>query len=72
MFIVQSCPTLYKPMDCSPTGSSFHGILQARILEWIAIPSPLGGIFPTQGSNPGLLHCRWILYLNHQGNPSFS
>ena len=35
----QSCPTLYDPMDYSLTGSSIHGILQARILEWVAIPS---------------------------------
>ena len=33
----QSCPTLYDPMDCSPPGSSAHGILQARILEWVGI-----------------------------------
>ena len=37
--IVQSCPTLCDPMDCSPSGSSVHGILQARILEWVAMPS---------------------------------
>ena len=101
-------------MDCSPPGSSVHGILQAGILERIAVPfsnvlvcccwvasvvsdsvrphrrqparlprpwdSPgkntgvghhalLQGIFPTQGSNPGLLHCRQILYqLSHQGS----
>ena len=34
---VQSCPTLHDPMDCSPPGSSDHGILQARTLEWVAI-----------------------------------
>ena len=50
----QSCPTLCDPVDCSPPGSSVHGILQARILEWVAIPSS-EGIFPTQGSNPSLL-----------------
>ena len=33
----QSCPTLCNPMDCSPPGSSVHGILQARVLEWVAI-----------------------------------
>ena len=33
----QSCPTLCDPMDCSPPGSSVHGIFQARILEWVAI-----------------------------------
>jgi len=32
------CPTLPNPMDCSPPGSSVHGLLQARILEWVAIP----------------------------------
>ena len=35
--VAQSCPTLCDPMDCSLPGSSIHGILQARILEWVAI-----------------------------------
>ena len=35
--VAQSCPTLCNPMDCSPPGSSIHGILQTRILEWVAI-----------------------------------
>ena len=40
-----------------------------RILEWVAFPSSRG-IFSTQGSNPGLPHCRWILYqLSHKGSP---
>ena len=85
---------------CNPTDSTVHGILQARILEWVAFPfsrgssqprdwtqvsriaggfltnwatkdaqnTPVGslsllqGIFPTQELNPGLRHCRWILY----------
>ena len=34
---LQSCPTLSNPMDCSPPGSSIHGIFQARVLEWGAI-----------------------------------
>ena len=46
--VAQSCPTLSDPMDYT-----VHEILQARILE---------GVFPTQRSNPGLLHCRRILY----------
>ena len=144
---LQSRPTLCNPMDCSLPGSSVHGILQARILEWVAMPSSRGslrakdqiqvckqilyhlshqgsprilewvvypfsrgssrprdltqvshttggffflpagppgkpkntgvgslsllqGIFPTQGSNQGLLHCGWILYqLSHKGSP---
>ena len=46
-----------------------HGILQATILEWGAF-SFSRGIFPTQGWNPGLPCCRWILYqLSHQGSP---
>ena len=35
--VAQSCPTFWHPMNCSPPGSSVHGILQARILEWVAI-----------------------------------
>ena len=35
--VAQSCPTLNDPMDCSPPGSSAHGICQARVLEWVAI-----------------------------------
>ena len=42
MFITQSCPTLCNPIVYSPPGSSVHGILQARILEWIAIPFSRG------------------------------
>ena len=38
----QLCLTLCDPMDCSPSGSSVHGVLQARILEWVAIPSSRG------------------------------
>ena len=35
--VAQSCPTPSDPMDCSPPGSSVHGIFQARVLEWVAI-----------------------------------
>ena len=43
-----------------------HGIFQARILEWVAVPYLLQGIIPTQGLNLGLLHCMQILYqLSH-------
>ena len=101
--VTQFCPTLCDPMDYI-----IHGILQAKILEWVAFPfsrapsqprdqtqvsciagdslpgepqekpkntgvgilSLLQWIFPTQGSNQGLLHCRWILYqLSYQGIP---
>ena len=122
--VAQSCLTLSDPMDCSPPGSSVHGIFQARVLEWGAIAFPqhrasddyiltlryvlylvaqscptlcnprdcslpdtsvhgdspgkntrvdchalLQGIFPTQGSSPGLLYGRQILYhLSYQGS----
>ena len=44
--IAQSCPTHCSPMGCSPPGSSVHGILQARILEWVAMPSYRGSSQP--------------------------
>ena len=46
VLVVQSCPSLCKPVDCSPPGSSVHSILQARILEWIAISSSRGSSDP--------------------------
>ena len=68
VLVAQSHLTLCDSMDCSPSGSSAHGILQARILEWVALPSP--GIFLTQEASPYLSHCRQILYhLSHQGSP---
>ena len=105
--VAQSCPTLCDCVDCSPSGSSVQGILQARKLKWVAIPpgelpsprteprpptlqadslpakppgkprntrvcslSLLQGIFLTQESNWGLLHCTQLLYqLSYQGSP---
>ena len=43
--VAQSCPTLSDPMDCSPPGSSVHGVVQARVLEW-------GAISFSRGSSP--------------------
>ena len=67
--VTKSCPTLVTPWTvCSLPGFSVHGISQAKILEWVAL-SFSGGMFQTQELNPGLLHCRWILYqLNQQGS----
>ena len=48
VLVTQSCPTLCDPIHCSPSGSSVHGILQARILEWVAIP------FSRESSDPGI------------------
>ena len=46
VLVAQSCPTLCDPMDCSPPGSSVHGILQPRILEWVDIPFSRGSSQP--------------------------
>ena len=48
----QLCLTLCNPVDCSPPGSSVHGISQARMLEWVAIPPP--GDLPNPGINTGI------------------
>ena len=51
--LLQSCPTLCNPMDCSPPGSCVHGILQQEY--WSGLPCPPPGNLLTQGSNPHLL-----------------
>ena len=48
MLVIQSCLTLCDPMDCRPPGSTVHGTLQARILEWVASHSLLQVIFLTR------------------------
>ena len=50
---LQSCPTLCNPINCGPPGSSVHGILQARILEWVAIST--SGDLPDPGIKPASL-----------------
>ena len=59
--VVQSCPTLCNPIDCSLPGSSVHGNSPGKNTG-VGCHALLQGIFPTQGSSPGLLHCRWTLY----------
>ena len=62
------CPTLCNPMGYSPPGSSVCGAFQQEY--WRGCPSLPQGIFLTQVLNPGLLHCRQILYcLSQQGSP---
>ena len=59
----------FQPMDCSPSGSSVHRDSPGKNTG-VGCHALLQGIFPTQGSNPGLLHCRQIRYrLSHQGSP---
>ena len=57
---------LCDPMDCSPPGPFVHGDFPGKNTG-VGCHALFQGIFPTQGSNPGLPHCRWILYrLSHQ------
>ena len=66
--VTQLCPTLCDSMDCSLPGSSVHGDSTGKNIGVGC--HALQGIFPTQGSIPGLLHCGQILYqLSHQGSP---
>ena len=67
--VAQSCPALCDPVDCGPPGSSVHGILQARVLEWVAIPFSRGS-FPSRDRTRVSCIGRWVLYrLSHQGSP---
>ena len=57
--VAQSCPTLSDPMDCSPPGSSIHGIFQARVLEWGVIA--FSGFDPT----PLFFPLAWVMEILH-------
>ena len=66
--VAQSCLTLWDPKNCSPPGSSVHEDSPGQNTG-ISCHALLQGIFPTQGLNSGLPHCRRILYqLSHQGS----
>ena len=67
--VVQSCPTLCNPVECSPPGSSVHGILQARILEWVAISFFRGSSRPRDWTQVSCIAGRSFYQLNHQGSP---
>ena len=65
--VTQLCPTLWDPMDCSPPGPSIHEYFPGKNTR-VGCHSLLQGIFPTQESNPDLLHYRQTLYhLSHKG-----
>ena len=66
--VVQSCLTLCNSMECSPPGSSVHGDSLGKNTG-VGCHALLQGIFPTQGSNPGFLHCKRILYQLSIGKP---
>ena len=63
--LLQSCPTHCEPIDCSPPGSSVHGILQARILRWVATPSSRGSSQPRDQTLVSYVSCtgRWFFLL---------
>ena len=62
-----SCPTLSVPMDCSPAGSSVHGIFQAQILEWVPIPFSRGSSQSIKIAHVSYVSCigRWVFYHQH-------
>ena len=67
--VAQLCLTLCDPVECSLPSSSVHGDSPGKNTG-VGCHALLQGIFPTQGSNPGLPNCRRILYcLSHQGSP---
>ena len=62
--IAQSCPTVCGPVDCSLPGSTVHGIIQERILEWVAISYSRGSSPPRDGTQVSYVSRmgRWIVY----------
>ena len=67
---LQSCPTLCDPLGCSLSGSSVHGILQARTLECVAVPSSRGSSWPRDWTHVSTCIGRWTLY--HYFSPFWS
>ena len=68
--ITQSCSTLCDPMECNLPGTSVHGDSSGKNTR-MGCHALLQGIFPIQGSNPGIPYCRWIIYhLSYQGSPN--
>ena len=71
VLVAQSCLTLCDPMDCSPPGFSVHGLLQARILEWIAIPFSRGSSWHKDQTQVSCFAEADSLPSELQGKPSF-
>ena len=72
MKAAQSCLTLCDPMDCSPPGTSVHGILKARILEWVAMPFSKGSSWPGDQTCVSYISCigrRTLCCERRMGNP---
>ena len=66
--VTQSCLTLCDLMDCNWAGSSAHGILQARILEWVVMPSFPGSSQPRDQTQVSRIAGRFLHHLSHQGS----
>ena len=68
---LQSCLTFWDPMDCSLPGSSVHGTFQARILEWVAVPSLRRFSWPRDRTQISCISCtgRWVFYHFTTGQP---
>ena len=72
--LLQLCPTLCDPVDRSPPGSFVHGILQARIFEWVAMSSSRGSLWPGDRTHDSCFSCiagrfftHWITWEAHAG-----
>ena len=76
VLVAQLCPTLCDPMCCSPPDSSVHGVLQARILEWVAVPFSRGSYWPSGWTWVSCIVGRfftiWATKESHLNLPSFS
>ena len=68
--VAQLCLTLCYPVDCSPPGSSLHGIFQARVLEWGAISFSRGSSRPRDQTQVSCIVRKTLYLLSHQGSPS--
>ena len=71
--VAQLCLTLWDSMDCSPSGSSVHGISQARILEWVAVSFSRGSSWPKDWTHVSFISCngKWIFYHWATGKPIY-
>ena len=70
VLVTQSCPTLYDPMDCSQPSSFVHGILQARILQWVAISFSRRSSQPRDQNRVSCITGIFYYHLSHQGSPT--
>ena len=69
VLFAQLCPTFFDPMDCSPPGSSVHGILQAKIREWVANLFSKGSFQPRDQILVSCITGGFLYHLSHQGRP---